>query len=237
MLTQGEDVEARGWSISAIARHLGRDRKTVRAYIAGQRSPGVRRRTAPDPIEPFGAYLRARFADDPHLWLTALFDEVTALGYPRSYPSFVRGVRQHEIRPHCERCRGVKGRATIEIEHPPGDEIQWDWFERRRAPWGGTAYVLLGTLPHSSRVRGVISGSMDQAHLVEALDGVPRRLGGTARAWRTDSGGRAALPIEEHRLPAAEGRPALDRYLAVLRVDLHPVAAPAQRLGRDDRRA
>ena len=34
MLTQGEDVEAhalkeRGWSISAIARHLGRDRQTV----------------------------------------------------------------------------------------------------------------------------------------------------------------------------------------------------------------
>ncbi|MGI9095016.1 MAG: Mu transposase domain-containing protein [Thermoleophilaceae bacterium] len=191
MLTQGEDVEAhalagRGWSISAIARHLGRDRKTVRAYVTHERSPGVRRRAAPDPIEPFVAYLRARFVDDPHLWLTALFDEVIALGYPGSYPSFVRGVRRAELRPHCERCRGVKGRATIEIEHPPGDEIQWDWFERRRAPWGGTAYVLLGTLPHSSRVRGVIAGSMDQAHLVEALDAVLRRLGGTARAWRTD---------------------------------------------------
>ncbi len=37
MLTEEEDVEAhhlrnRGWSISAIARHLGRDRKTIRAY-------------------------------------------------------------------------------------------------------------------------------------------------------------------------------------------------------------
>jgi len=191
MLTQGEDVEAhalagRGWSISAIARHLGRDRKTVRAYVTHERSPGVRRRAAPDPIEPFVAYLRARFVDDPHLWLTALFDEVIALGYPGSYPSFVRAVRRAELRPHCEPCRGVKGRATIEIEHPPGDEIQWDWFERRRAPWGGTAYVLLGTLPHSSRVRGVIAGSMDQANLVEALDAVLRRLGGTARAWRTD---------------------------------------------------
>ena len=49
MLTQGEDVEVhalagRGWSISAIARHLGRDRKTVRAYVSGERTPGVRRR-------------------------------------------------------------------------------------------------------------------------------------------------------------------------------------------------
>ncbi len=61
----------------------------------------------------------------------------------------------------------------------PGEEIQWDWFERRRAPWGGTAYVLLGTLPHSSRTRGVLAESMDQAHLIETMDGVLRRLGGT----------------------------------------------------------
>jgi hypothetical protein len=27
---------------------------------------------------------------------------------------------------------------------------------------------------------------MDQAHLVEAMDGVLRRLGGTTRVWRTD---------------------------------------------------
>jgi hypothetical protein len=80
----------------------------------------------------------------------------------------------------------VKGRDTIEIDHPAGEEIQWDWFERRRAPWGGTAYVLLGTLPHSSRTRGVLAESLDQAHLVEAMDAVMRRLGGTARIWRTD---------------------------------------------------
>ena len=191
MLTQGEDVEAhalagRGWSISAIARHLGRDRKTVRAYVAGQRSPGVRRSAVPDPLEPYAPYLAARFDDDPHLWLTALFDEVGQLGYPRSYPNFVRGVRTAGLRPHCEACRGVTGCTTIEIDHPPGEEIQWDWFERRRAPWGGTAYVLLGTLPHSSRVRGVLAPSLDQAHLIEAMDAVLRRLGGTARDWRTD---------------------------------------------------
>jgi transposase len=44
MLTWEEDVEAhalrrRGWSISAIARHLRRDRKTVRAYLNGDRTP------------------------------------------------------------------------------------------------------------------------------------------------------------------------------------------------------
>jgi len=179
-------LHQRGWSISAIARHLGRDRKTVRSYIIGDRVPGVRARSASDPVEPFTKYLAARFVDDPHVWASALYDEVVRLGYSLSYPSFVRQVRVAGLRPHCEACAGVKGRDTIEIAHPPGEEIQWDWFERRNAPWGATAYVLLGTLSHSGKVRGVLAEKMDQAHLIEAIDEVLRRLGGTARVWRTD---------------------------------------------------
>jgi hypothetical protein len=165
MLSVGEDVEAsalsrRGWSISAIARHLYRDRKTVRSYLAGERVPGVRRPAAPDPLAPFAAYVAARFADDPHLWASALFDEVVPLGYDRSYVSFARQLRLAGLRPHCEACTGAVGRETIEISHPAGEEIQWDWFERRRAPWAGTAYVLLGTLSHSGRTRGVLAGRL-----------------------------------------------------------------------------
>jgi hypothetical protein len=149
MLTWRDDVEIhalheRGWSIAAIARHLDRDRKTVRGYLNGDRVPGRRVSAAPDAMEPFVAYLAARFGDDPHIWASALFDEVAALGYGRSYVTFARQLRLRGLRPHCEACTGVKGRATIEIGHPAGEEIQWDWFERRRAPWGGTAYVLLG---------------------------------------------------------------------------------------------
>ena len=80
----------------------------------------------------------------------------------------------------------MKGRETVEIAHPAGEEIQWDWAERRNAPWGATAYGLLGTLAYSGRTREVLTSSMDQPHLIEALDGVLRRLGGTARHWRTD---------------------------------------------------
>lgn len=191
MFSRSEDVEAdalfkRGWSIAAIARHLERDRKTIRSYLKGDRVAGVRRSSAPDPLDRFAAYVKARFVDDPHLWASALFDEVVALGYAQSYPSFVRQVRAAGLRPHCEACSGVKGRETVEIDHPPGAEIQWDWAERRKAPWGGSVYGLLGTLPHSGRTREVLTSSMDQAHLIEAMDGVMRRLGGTARAWRTD---------------------------------------------------
>jgi transposase len=58
MLTPEEDMEIsslskRGWSISAIARHTGRDRKTVRAYLSGKRQPAVRARSEPDVFDRF----------------------------------------------------------------------------------------------------------------------------------------------------------------------------------------
>jgi len=191
MFSGSEDVEAdalfkRGWSIAAIARHLERDPKTIRSYLKGERVAGVRRSSVPDPLAPFVGYVKARFVDDPHLWASALFDEVVPLGYGGSYVSFARQLRLAGLRPHCEACAGVKGRETIEIDHPAGDEIQWDWAERRNAPWGATSFGLLGTLAYSGRTREVLTCSMDQPHLVEAMDGVMRRLGGTTRAWRTD---------------------------------------------------
>jgi transposase len=191
MFTGNEDMEAtalreQGWSISAIARHLGRDRQTIRNHLNGTRVAGQRRRSDPDPFEPFVPYLRERLREDPHVWASALFDEVVALGFSLSYQSFTRGLRLHALRPHCEACDGVKGRATIEIEHPPGEEIQWDWVELPEAPWGGDAHLLVGSLPCSGKFRGVFAESEDQAHLIEAMDGVLRRLGGNARRWRTD---------------------------------------------------
>ena len=120
------------------------------------------------------------------MWASALLDEVRRLGSAGRYSTFTEQIRKRHLRPHCEPCAGVRGRPTIEIEHPAGEETQWDWFERRRAPWGGTAYVLLGALSHSGRFRGVLAESTDQAHLIEAMDGVLRRLGGTTRIWRTD---------------------------------------------------
>ncbi|MGQ0680340.1 MAG: Mu transposase domain-containing protein [Actinomycetota bacterium] len=190
MISRGEDVEAaalkkRGWSIAAIARHLGRDRKTVRAYLKGEAEPGVRKSSRSDPLEPYISYLEARFTDNSHIWASALYDEVVPLGYSQSYVSFARQMRLAQLRPHCDACAGVRGREYADIEHPPGKEIQWDWFERK-APWGGKAHVLLGVPSHSGRFRGVLAESQDQAHLVEAMDKVLRKLGGTTKVWRTD---------------------------------------------------
>jgi transposase len=191
MLTWEEDVEAaalraQGWSIAAIARHLDRDPKTIRAYLAGDRAPGQRRSSAPDWFAPFVDYVAARLREDRHAWATALYDEVRALGYRGSYPSFTRALRTRRLRPRCEACAGVKGRETVEIAHPPGEETQWDWVELPGAPWGGSAHVLVGALSYSSQIRAVLAEAEDLAHLVEALDGVLRRLGGLTRRWRVD---------------------------------------------------
>jgi transposase len=195
MLTWENDVTAaalrnQGWTISAIARHLGHDRKTIRDYLDGKRVPGVRASSARDPFEEVSEYCRIRLADDPHLWATTLFDEVVALGYRGSYPSFTRGLRTRSLRPHCEACAASKGRDHAIIDHPPGAETQLDWLELPDPPagwgWGSTAHLLVGTLSHSGKGRAVLAESEDQPHLVQALDAVVRRLGGCTKLWRFD---------------------------------------------------
>src|SRR5712691_10776110 len=191
MLTQGESVEAhalreRGWSVSAIARHLGRDRKTVRAYLSGKREPGKRRPAGPDRFESFAEYCRIRFGDDPHLWATALFEEVRGPGYDGGYSSFTRGLRKRGLRPRCEACAaaGVPGEFAV-IDHPAGEETQWDWVELPGPPpsWGQgkDAHLLVGALSHSGAWRGVLAESEEQPYLVASLHGVSAPLGGVAR--------------------------------------------------------
>jgi transposase len=181
-------LKKRGWSISAIARHVDRDRKTVRAYLNGEREAGVRRRCddEPDRFDRFEPYVRQRLSDDPHVWATVLFDEIRRLGYERAYQTFTRQLRDRQLRPHCEPCASSNGRAHVDIEHPPGAETQWDWLELDDTPWGAKAYVLVGALSHSSKCRGWFSEADDQAHLVVGIHEVLHRLGGTGRVWRVD---------------------------------------------------
>jgi len=188
MLAREEDVEAhalrtQGWSVSAIARHTGRDRKTVSKYLAG---PAAVREPVPSCLEPFREYLLARFVDDAHVDGSVLHREVVELGFDRSYVTFVRQLRLLELRPRCEACRTGGHGVTVELAHEPGDEIQFDWLELSETPWGEPAYVLVGALSFSGRCRGVVCEGMTFAHLIDAIDGVLRRLGGTTRAWRTD---------------------------------------------------
>jgi transposase len=195
MLTWEDDVEVhalrkRGWSISAIARHTGFDRKTVRKYLSGDGKPGARARRSPDPFDPFVDYVTARLVEDPHLWARALFDELEDLGFGLSYQSLTRNIRQRNLRPVCQACRTATERPNAVIAHPAGEETQWDWLELPDPPasWGGgkTAHLLVGSLAHSGKWRAALSPSTDQPHLVAALDRVVRAVGGVSRVWRFD---------------------------------------------------
>jgi len=142
MLTRQDDVDAhavhrQGWTISAIARHLGHDRKAIRAYLKGDRVAG-QRRPGPTRSSPTA---RERLAEDPHLWAQTLFDEVVAIGYDRSYPTFTRQLRTRGRRPHCEPCAPARGRASAVIAHPPGEETQGTGssFRTRRSTGAGAA--------------------------------------------------------------------------------------------------
>jgi len=191
MLTEEDDVEihalhARGWSVSAIARHTGRDRKTIARYLSGKGS-GQHRQSTPSCLEPFRGYIEARFIDDPHLPAVTLMDELLEAGFDRSYPTLVRELRRLQLRPVCLVCQQRRGRApTVEIDHPAGEEIQWDWLELADTPWGRPAYLLVGALSHSGRWRGVFCEQMTFGHLAGALHDVLVGLGGTPRVWRVD---------------------------------------------------
>ena len=102
----------------------------------GKRQVGVRAPAGADTFAAYVVYCTARLAEDPHLWATALFDEVTDLGYDRSYPSFTRALRLRGVRPVCEPCHPAKGRPVAIIDHPAGEETQWDWVELPDPPAG-----------------------------------------------------------------------------------------------------
>ncbi|TFC82749.1 transposase [Cryobacterium sp. TmT2-59] len=196
MLSEEDDVDIhalkrQGMTISEIARRTDHDRKTIRAYLAGQRTPGVRQRAAPDPFDAFIDYVTARLTEDPHLWAATLLDELVPLGFEGSYQTLTRQIRDRSLRPACTACAHVTRRPNAIIEHPPGEETQFDWVELPDAPAGWAfptkrAFVLVGSLAHSGVWRAVISPSMDLPHLLAAMTVLLSLLGGVTKSWRFD---------------------------------------------------
>ncbi|MFI9271099.1 Mu transposase domain-containing protein [Kitasatospora sp. NPDC052896] len=192
MLTKEEyedvrELQRQGWSISAIARHLGRDRKTVRSYLGGEKIAGVRS-PAQDEFSRYLPYCRQRLTDDPHLPASALFDEVAALGYPGAYSTFTRALRKHQVRPTCAFCRSARSSEDGSAPRPADEKVRFEWLELPDPPaeWDGAspARLLLGSLVRLDRWRAVITEGGELPHLVEAVDQVLRGLGGTTMRWR-----------------------------------------------------
>src|SRR5690349_20157910 len=92
------DLHRQGLTVSAIARQVGVDRKTVRKYIERGLEPPAYgpRQPRPRRLEPFEAYLRERVAPYPGLTATRLLREIRERGYVGGYTAvsdFLREVR------------------------------------------------------------------------------------------------------------------------------------------------
>jgi len=117
------DLHKQGLSISAIARKVGCDRKTVRKYLElgleapvyGPRQPRAR------VIEPFERYLRERILSFPDLSGARLLREIREIGYEGGYTAVTDFLR--EVRPPKQ------AQFERRFETPPGQQAQVDFAE------------------------------------------------------------------------------------------------------------
>jgi TniQ len=93
-------LSAAGVATRAIARQLGHSPQTVRDYLHQRRAPGVRAVSRPGLFtDVFADYCRQRFAEEPYLRPSSLFNELTGLGFPASRSTFYRGLTRRLLSP------------------------------------------------------------------------------------------------------------------------------------------
>jgi len=117
------DLHRQGLSVSAIARQLGLDRKTVRKYIARGLEPPAYKPCPPRErrLDAFAGYLRERVAAYPALTGSRLWREIKELGYAGGYTAvtdYLRDVRPAEPAPF-----------EVRFETPPGHQAQADFAQ------------------------------------------------------------------------------------------------------------
>jgi transposase len=114
------ELHRQGLKVSAIARQLGVDRKTVRRYIARGLVPPTYGPRPPQQksTDPFLPYLRERLGAFPGLTAVRLWRELRERGYAGGYTAVkraVRGMRPDPITPF-----------EVRFETPPGVQGQVD---------------------------------------------------------------------------------------------------------------
>jgi transposase len=117
------DLHRQGLTVSAIARELGVDRKTVRRCIARGLEPPVYgpRKPRKRLIDPFVAYLSERVTAYPGLTGRRLWRELGERGYQGGYTAVTDVLR--DIRP------APLPAFEVRFETPPGDQAQVDFAQ------------------------------------------------------------------------------------------------------------
>jgi transposase len=176
------ELHHQGVSISAIARRLGTDRKTVRKHIVRGLEPPLYGPRPPKPaaLDPFLPYLRERVAAWPELSGKRLWRELKERGYQGCYSRVTDALRQ--LRPPTP--------ASFErrFETPPGQQAQVD-FAHFQVTFAGepgltrTVWLFSLVLGHSRLIwaRFVLHQDLPtvlRCHVAAfaALGGVPREI-------------------------------------------------------------
>ena len=117
------DLHRQGLTVSAIARELGVDRKTVRKCIARGLEPPVYgpRKPRKRLIDPFIRYLRERVTAYPGLTGRRLLRELREHGYEGGYTAVTDTLR--ELRP------APLPAFEVRFETPPGEQAQVDFAQ------------------------------------------------------------------------------------------------------------
>ncbi len=117
------DLKKQGLSVTAIARKVGCDRKTVRKYLErGLEAPVYGpRRPRSRIVEPYEGYLRERVLAFPDLSGARLLREIREMGYEGGYTAVTDFLR--DVRP----SREVQFERRFET--PPGKQAQADFAE------------------------------------------------------------------------------------------------------------
>ena len=176
------DLHRQGLSVSAIARRIGLDRKTVRRYVErGLEPPAYQpRQPRATKVTPFQTYLRERVAAFPELTGTRLHREIRDVGYSGGYTAVKVFLR--DIRP------SPSPGFEVRFETPPGRQAQVDFAQFRtvftdepgaeRIIWLfslvlGHSRMLWGRFVTHQDMQTVLRG---HAAAFEALGGAPAEI-------------------------------------------------------------
>ena len=176
------DLKKQGLSLTAIARKVGCDRKTVRKYLErGLEGPAYGPRQPRDRLlDPYETYLRERVLTFPDLSGARLLREVREMGYEGGYTAVTDFLR--DVRPPA------RTRFERRFETPPGRQAQVDFAEFTVSftdEPGVTRKVWLFSiiLGHSRWLWGRFVASQNlqsvmRCHIAAfaAMDGVPKEV-------------------------------------------------------------